>query len=100
MGETESIMKYSRAKYIKDLVLNLDQSWDNWIYDAAIEEEPKKSREYSVYLYPRLEFSHLLIHLAAFACTMSNLATDIQYSICEYNKSTYGEEMVQAIRIR
>lgn len=92
-------MKYSRACYIRDLVYNLDQSWDSSNYVAAIQEDPNQSREYSVYLYSRDGHSHQLMHLAAFACAISNLATDILYRISEYNKATYGEEMVQAIQI-
>ena len=92
-------MKYNRATFICSLVFNLDQSWDESNYAAEIKKVPNQSGEYSVYLYSRDGHSHQLIHLAAFACAISNLATDILYRISEYNKATIGEEMVQAIQI-
>lgn len=92
-------MKFSRADYIRDLVHNLDQSWETSNYVAVIKEEDHENNEWSVYLYSREGYGHQLINLAGLACAISNLATDIQYRMAEYNKATYGKEMVQAIQI-
>lgn len=92
-------MTIKRATYIKELVHNLDQSWDTSNYVAAIKAENSIHDEFSVYLYSREGHAFQLIKLAAFACALEALATDIHYSMTEYNKATYGEEMVQAILI-
>lgn len=93
-------MKYSRASYIRDLVYNLDQSWESSNYVAAIKEEDHENNEWSVYLYSREGYGHQLVNLAGFALGLCGLASDIHYRMSEYNKATYGEEMVQAIKIR
>lgn len=92
-------MKYSRASYIRDLVYNLDQSWESSNYVAAIKEEDHENNEWSVYLYSREGYTHQLVNLAGFALGLCGLASDINYRMAEYNKATYGEEMVQAIQI-
>lgn len=99
MGETESIMKYSRASYIRDLVYNLDQSWEYSHYAAAIKEEDHENNEWSVYLYSRTASKNEFMELVVFARSLDNLACDIFMTITEYNKATYGEEMVHAIKI-
>lgn len=92
-------MKYSRATHIGMLVFNLDQSWDESNYAVEIKKESNQSGEYSVYLYSREGHGFQLIHLAAFAYALEALATNIHYTMTEYNKATDGEEMVQAIKI-
>lgn len=92
-------MKFSRADYIRDLVHNLDQSWETSNYVAAIKEEDHENNEWSVYLYSREGFPHQLVNLAGFVCGLNGLASDLHYRMTEYNKATYGKEMVQAIQI-
>ena len=92
-------MTYKRASLIRDLVYNLDQSWDTSNYVAAIHAEDSIHNEFSVYLYSREGHTHQLINLAGFALGLCGLASDINYRMSEYNKATYGEEMVNAIQI-
>lgn len=92
-------MTIKRATYIRDLVYNLDQSWDTSNYVAAIKAENSIIDEFSVYLYSREGYPHQLVNLAGFVCGLNGLASDLQYRMAEYNKATYGEEMVPAIQI-
>lgn len=92
-------MKYNRARLISNLVNNLDRSWDTSNYVAAIKPDDPTDNEWCVYLYSRGNYPHHLIELAGFACALENLASDIHYTMSEYDKATYGEEMVPAIQI-
>lgn len=99
MGETADIMKYRRAEQIRSLISELDSSWVESTYVAAIQEDPFTLHEYKVYLFSRDGYKHHLIDLAAFANALNGLASDIHYTMSEYNKATYGEDMTPAIEI-
>lgn len=92
-------MTYKRAQLIRSLIDDITSKWDTNDLVAAIQEEPYVKDSWEVCLYSRGGYPHHLIQLAGFACSLDAIACDIHYTMSEYNKATYGEEIVQAVKI-
>ena len=92
-------MKFIRAEHIRRLISDLDSSWDKSNFVAAIKEDEFDKGNWNVFLYSREGYKHQLIDLSLFAMALYEITSDIHYTMSEYNKATYGEEMVPAIKL-
>lgn len=92
-------MKYKRANLIRDLVGDLNSSFDADYYKAAIVRDHPSVDSYSVHLFSGNGASFLLCELAAFAASVEKLACDVNISLDSYDKGTTEPDVVPSIRI-
>lgn len=92
-------MKYKRAKLIRDLVEDLNSSYDANYFRAAIVHDQPSVDSYSVHLFSGNGATFLLCELAAFATSIEKLACDVNISLDHYDKGTKEPDIVQSVRI-
>jgi len=92
-------MTYKRANLIRDLVEDLNSSYDANYYRAAIVRDHPSADDYSVHLFSGNGATFLLCELAAFATSVENLTCNVSISLDSYDKGTTEPDVVQSIRI-
>lgn len=92
-------MKYKRAKLIRDLVENLNGSYDADYFRAAIVRDYPQDDIFSVHMYAVSGGSFLLCELAAFASSIEKLTCGLTISLDSYDKGTTEPDIVQSVRI-
>lgn len=101
MGKTADIMKFSTAISIRNLVNDLNESFDQDYYKCAIVEgiNPIRPGECGVHLYSATGTSCHLIDLAALASAIEHLSANICVRFAWYNTATKGDNFVRSVYI-
>lgn len=92
-------MKYRRAKLIRDLVEDLNSSFDVNYFRAAIVHDHPSADSYSVHLFSARGTTWPLCELAAFACSIEKITCDLSVRLDSYDKGTTEPDVVQSVRI-
>ena len=92
-------MTYKRAMLIKALVEDLDDSFAQDYFRAAIIQDYPDEDCYSVHLFSGTGVTWTLCALAAFASSIEHLTNGLTVKLDSYNKSTTEPDIVQSVRI-
>lgn len=92
-------MKYRRAELIRALVDDLNSSFDEDYFKAAIVRDYPNEDSFSVHLFSPTGTTWPLCELAAFAIDIEKLTCDLSVRIDSYDKGTTEPDMVQSVRI-
>lgn len=92
-------MKYRRADLIRNLVEDLNASFDVDYFRAAIVQDYPNENSYSVHLFSAGGTTWPLCELAAFACSIVKITCDLNVRLDSYDRGTTKPDKVQSIRI-
>lgn len=92
-------MKYERAMLIRDLVENLNSSFEESYFKAAIVREHLHVASYSVHLFSVTGTTWPLCNLAAFATAIERITCDLNVRLDSYDRGTTEPDVVQSVRI-
>lgn len=92
-------MKYRTAKLIRDLVEDLNSSFDVDYFRAAIVHDHPSVDSYSVHMFSERGTTWALVELSAFASSLAKLACDLLVGLDSYDRGTTDSDIVQSVRI-
>lgn len=92
-------MKYERAMLIRALVEDLNSSYEDSYFRAAIVRDHLNVDSYSVHLFSAYGTTWPLCILAAFACSIEKIACDVNVRLDSYDRGTKEPDIVQSVRI-
>ena len=92
-------MKYRTAKLIRDLVEDLNNSFDVSYFRAAIVHDYPQVDAYSVHMFSESGTTWELVELSAFASSIAKLATNLTVRLDSYDRGTTEPHIVQSVRI-
>lgn len=92
-------MKYKRAKLIRALVEDLNSSFDEDYFRAAIVQDYPNEDSYSVHLFSATGTTWPLVELAAFASSLEKITCNLNVRLDSYDRGTTEPDKVQSVRI-
>ena len=92
-------MTYKRAMLIRALVEDLNSSFDDSYFRAAIVHDYPKDDCYSVHLFLASGTTWPLCKLAAFASSVEDLTCYLSVRLDSYDRGTTEPDIVQSVRM-